>query len=406
MSHPQRDSRRSIVVPAARHRTAAPKRRGAATLWLILFFPIILILLVTVAEVGHLLLARQQVKNSLESAATAAAAEWGRTGGVNSLAARDRAVQFGGLNYINRAQPVTLAPNYTAASGHPNQNAQFNGATANLIFGRVTGPANDLLLDANTTPTASDATARAIATGRFGNNTRNDDFLRFEFSAALSPATVIREVWIDLRSGTEPGNNAFFVYPPSAWGTQTSSAPPTTPATITFHTAMPPTTGNRVTVNAPVIRIVLPAANFTAGSVGAPNFLRLNGVRVRSLGAGATANTGDAFGIYGIQGRFVTQAAPPGGPTAVQPFTFQNTGGTNLISQQAITIPDLGSLFGVRAATTVQVPSLTSSLFGFSWGAFTVRAESSAAYDRSATAGQVRVVRIQRYDPPSIAVSP
>ena len=385
------------------------RRAGAATLWLILVLPLLLILLFTIAEVGNLVLARQQLKNSLDAAATSAALRWGQDGGNDTLAARDFGVAIGGLNYYANSQPLVLNSNYDVSNTNPNQNNNLTGADANLIFGLVTGPEDDLLLDADADVNASATSAQIIAFGNFGNGNTNDDFLRVEFSTSMPTTTVIRELWIDLRAGTDPGNDAVFVYPPTNWGVQTSSGAPSFTGTITFHTAMPPTGGNQVTANAPVIRVVFPATSFTAGNAPA-RFWQQAGLRIANLGVGVgnggTNNKGDAFGIYDVEGRLVTQDVPPGGVLSTTPFTFQDTGGVDGIAQESVNFAGGSSRLGVRAAMEVQVPSLSGTLFGLTLPTHTVRAESTAAYDRSLTPGQVRVVRIQRYDPPAISASP
>ncbi|MFO0819863.1 MAG: pilus assembly protein TadG-related protein [Pirellulales bacterium] len=393
----------------------ASTRRGAATLWLILFLPILLVILLMVVEVGNLTLARGQLENSVEASAKAAVQTWYNGGGGDTTTARDVGQAFASYNRIGVSQSVSLNVNDDGAGTNPNDNQALTGANANLIFGRVTRTGSNYVFEGNVEPRISAGTIRVVASGVFNNASSADDFLRIEFTSPNPGLTVIREVWIDLQSGTEPGNDAAFFANTTS---QTSSVPATVPAGLSYHFGTPPTGANESTglvlffFGGNTLRLVPASTTFTASTT--TNFIRVAGLQVGPgplfgfgvLGAGSASGDGDAFGVYGIQGSVVLQDNPPGGPTRVVPFTFVNDGIDNGRSEVSFDAGRTDEIFGVRSATTASIPSFTGSLLGVPIGPFTMKAEAVAIYDPTLTGVRVKTVRINQYIPAAISTSP
>ena len=393
--------------PSWRRRRPAKlsKRRGAATLWLILILPVLLILLLIVVEVGNLTLARGQLENTVEASAKAAVQTWYNGGGGDTTTARDVGQAFASYNQIGVSQSVTLNVNDDGAGTNPNDNLALTGSSANLIFGRVTRTGSNYLFEGNVEPRISAGTIRIIASGVFSNASSADDFLRIEFNSPNPGSTVIREVWIDLQSGSEPANDALF-FPNGT--SQTSSVPSTLPTAVTLHLGAPPSGSNEFFLFGNTVRLVPANATFAASAT--TNFVRVAGLRVGpifgTLGAGSASGDGDAFGVYGIQGSVVLQDNPPSGPTRSVPFTFVDDGVNNNTSEVTFDAGRTDEIFGVRSAATASIPSFTGSLVGIPIGPFTVKAEAVAIYDPTLTGVQVRTIRVNQYIPAAIATSP
>lgn len=392
-----------------RQRRPMPRsnRRAAATLWLILILPVLLILLLIVVEVGNLTLARGQFENSVEASAKAAVQSWYNGGGGDTTTARDVGQAFASYNRIGVSQSISLNVNDDGAGANPNDNLALTGANANLIFGRVTRTGTNYAFEANVEPRISAGTIKIIANGVFNNASSADDFLRIEFTSPNPGATVIREVWIDLTSGSEPGNDALFFANVTS---QTASIPATIPAATTYHIGAPPTDGNEAFVLGNTVRITPASTTFTASNT--TNFIRVAGLRVGpffgfgTFGGGSASGDGDAFGVYGIQGSVVLQNNPPSGPTRSVPFTFVDDGLNNNHSEVTFDAGNTDEIFGVRSAATASIPSFTGSLLGVPIGPFTVKAETVAIYDPTLTGVRVKTVRVNQYIPAAISTSP
>jgi hypothetical protein len=88
-----------------RHRHTC--RRGWTTLWLVIWLPVLMVLLCGLVAVANLWLARVELENALESAALAAAKEWGDADGDDPRGAREIGVQFAAANTV-RGQRLDL----------------------------------------------------------------------------------------------------------------------------------------------------------------------------------------------------------------------------------------------------------------------------------------------------------
>lgn len=409
-----------IAAGPAAFRRRSPRRpgrraQGTATLWLILLLPVLLIMLLIVVEIGHLALVRGQLEDSLEASAQAAVLNWYAGGGGDTTAARTAAQDFARFNPIGRNQTVSLQLNDDGSGPNPNDNQALTGSNAQLIFGRATQSGTNYTFEANVEPQVSPGTIRIIASGNFANASSADDFLQIEFLSAHPGTTVIREVWIDLRSGTEPGNDAlFFADTPVT----SASLPSMLPNTTTVNSGTPPTSGNQITgvllslLGGQVLRIVPPSGSFVAATPA--NTLRLAGLRVGPgpifgqgiLGSGSASGDGDAFGVYGIGGQVVVQRNPPAGPLTTIPFTFVDNLLNDDRSEVSFAAGTSSDIFAVRSAIAANVPSLIANLAGVPLGPFQVRADAVAIYDPAATGTRIRTIRVDQFLPASIANSP
>lgn len=93
--------------------------------------PIGVCFIASVVELGHLWIARVELKNALEAAALAGADEWGDTGVNND--ARNRAVELAAANNV-AGTPLTVAAN--GGGGDANGNNSCNGNV--VILGQAT----------------------------------------------------------------------------------------------------------------------------------------------------------------------------------------------------------------------------------------------------------------------------
>ena len=113
--------------------------------------PVLFLLLCFVVEIGNLWLARAELETALESAALAAAKEWGDAGSSsNTSTPRQVAQAFAAANTV-RGQPISLVLNYNAA-GVPNRNAALTGDGAQLVFGAITSTSPTVVFNASVAP--------------------------------------------------------------------------------------------------------------------------------------------------------------------------------------------------------------------------------------------------------------
>ena len=137
-------------------------RTGIALVWLILMLPVLFLLLCFVVEIGNLWLARAELETALESAALAAAKEWGDAGSSsNTSTPRQVAQAFAAANTV-RGQPISLVLNYNAA-GVPNRNAAVTGDGAQLVFGAITSTSPTVVFNASVEPSCSGGGAGQFA---------------------------------------------------------------------------------------------------------------------------------------------------------------------------------------------------------------------------------------------------
>lgn len=84
-------------------------RRGISTLWIVLTLPVFMILVLYAVEAGRIHLARQQLVTSLESAALAAAKKCATEPSINTVDARNSAIDFAAANLVLGNPPVLNA---------------------------------------------------------------------------------------------------------------------------------------------------------------------------------------------------------------------------------------------------------------------------------------------------------
>ncbi|MED5576809.1 MAG: pilus assembly protein TadG-related protein, partial [Planctomycetota bacterium] len=129
-------------------KTPSPSRRlctraGIATLKIILLIPVVITLLVMVLEVANLWIARVEFENALESAALAAAKDWGDDHGASgTLTPREVGNEFAKSNTVRKTgvnlSSIDPSLNYDNSDpvNNPNQNTTYpNGV---LLFGAIT----------------------------------------------------------------------------------------------------------------------------------------------------------------------------------------------------------------------------------------------------------------------------
>lgn len=380
-------------------------RRGVATLWLILMLPVLLILLCLVIETANLWLARQELEDSLESAALAGVQEWGEKCGLEGTATPREVARAFALENTVRGNGVVLLSNFDAGS-IPNQNKFKTGDQADLVFGSITQKSPTVIFDPNLAPgcafgpVAIDATGNSATNFMWGINFKDED--------PLTPDDIeIRQVTINLRGGLD--NNAQFIGTPILSNNSVQAVPGQndvsglTNLDITFS----------ISNSDSVLTI-----DFVPGSFVPGDRMRF-GAETGNLNhqpSQANPNSGDAVGQAQVTGT-ITFAIDGVVQTPV-PFTFVNTtsniilgpapylvppgiptsgaGSQNL--QSFVEIPGAnGRIFAVRATQSVTVKPVCGSLMGAIFGDFTVQADTVAEYD--ADEKIPRVIRVDQFIP-------
>ncbi|MFH1300674.1 MAG: pilus assembly protein TadG-related protein, partial [Planctomycetota bacterium] len=124
--------------------TLRQNRRGIAILWLIIWGSLFLTFFCGVLEVATLWQAQVEVNNALDSAALAAAKEWGISGSGSTQIPRDVGVAYFAANPILGSSAM-LTTNYTpAVPGNPNGNATCFG---NFLFGSLSSTVAPIIFD-------------------------------------------------------------------------------------------------------------------------------------------------------------------------------------------------------------------------------------------------------------------
>jgi hypothetical protein len=182
------------------------RRCGWTTLWLVVWIPVLMALFCGLLAVANLWLARVELENTLESAALAAAKEWGDAGGGDTLLPREVGVQFAAANTV-RGQHLALQSNY-AGSGGCNQNLTCNLDGGNLVFGAIDDSDPDhVVFNAATCPTCISGTVLLDASGSGGAGLAAENAwgISFHNGPDLPQGLRIDRIVIDLRASGGSG---------------------------------------------------------------------------------------------------------------------------------------------------------------------------------------------------------
>lgn len=391
----------------------AKRRRGGATLWLILAIPVLLVALCLVLEIGNLRVARIELENAMEAAALAAAQEWGRHQPAQSTGwtqtPRNYGVAYAAANQV-RGASVSILTNYDP-SRSPNENASYTDASGNLVFGAIdeTDP-NNITFEAGTAPGGGLGTLLVDASANPSMQDQTAWGIRFYPDPLLPAGLVVERIEINLRAGVDA--NAVFV-----------GAPTFAPAYSSGVAA------GQVAFSFPQPFVLRIDFSPSGGDLGLEpgDFLRF-GARTNAVGGpgSGTSDDGDAVGRVRVGVRAfarigATQYPPtsalfldsefgcnvgaPGRPIGLPlpsdlslPCTPSND------NQSFALLSGAGNplLYGVHAKKELDVPSVCGGALGLGMS-FRVRAQATAAYDRSKD--DLRLIRIDTFDPATIPLA-
>ena len=429
----------------ALHRPNA--RTGIALVWLILMLPVLFLLLCFVVEIGNLWLARAELETALESAALAAAKEWGDAGSSsNTSTPRQVAQAFAAANTV-RGQPISLVLNYNAA-GVPNRNAALTGDGAQLVFGAITSTSPTVVFNASVAPGCGGGTTASTSKVLLDVSSKKfleaDDAwgINFQPPAASTPANLtIQQVVINLRpsNSSDPGLDAYFDFattPPVISNNSPNKVALQNDVFGLSNGALTLTTVGTVKTwsngqVAFVFNSTLPhllTINFSpyAGDAGFEPGNRIRfGAKVAQLGTGSRADDGDGIGDTGVSATltfavngvsqnpltatFIDSNFRGNGashPAGLNPLIASNlpyvlplapSNGNRkddqsyVETQGTVTVGAGAGQFAVRAHAVQTVPAICNSLFG----SFSVQADATARYD--CAAGRVSVIRVDEF---------
>ncbi len=391
---------------------AQPLRRGIATIWVILSLPVALILLITVVEIGNLWTARTELQTNLEAAALAGVKTWGDESEDSSMpmdphpnpgeinitgAARDAAIAAFAVNSVN-GQFFTLNRNETDDGddlvGYDNTNC-----SGDIILGGFPTAGGNVFNAAAAVGCGRSSMTSTTVTLEFdilikANDTLNTaDAFQITLTSA-SPGLYVSQLDIDLHN-----------IPDASW-IQDTDAVWDFGTFRTFSGAATEATGNGPAIHAS--SDVLDAEVLTASGDGT-GILTLTfadfawqageslvfGVDTDNVEQGGdvtTSTLADAGNDFGETG-----AATKTGRVAFS-FTFGNTGvvtidnalqessnqaqlqgaGRNFSGTVSVVVIVPDEDFAVLCQKSVQVNSITNSLFGIPMTPFTISGRAIA----------------------------
>jgi hypothetical protein len=405
------------VRRTASDRRRASLRRGIATIWVILSLPVALILLITVVEIGNLWTARTELQTNLEAAALAGVKTWGDESEALSMpmsphptpgafavtsAARDAAVSTFAVNSVNGQfftlnrnetddgddqtgydnTPATLCTGDIILGGFPTAGSNAFNVTAAVGCGRSMSTTTTITVDFDIEVNASDTLTTS-------------DAFQITFNSGV-PALYITELVIDLQNvptsmpawadnGTwDFGTVGVFSGAPTE---ATGNGPAIDATSDVLPSELISATGDGTGT------LTLTFSNF-AWQAGETLIFGVDTDNVESTG-GLAADTatdqggdfGDNPGANGMDGR-IAFSFGFGGPSTGNTIDerLQRLGGgtrarlqgksASFASTVTIIVPDED--FSVLCQKSVQVNSITNSLFGVPMTPFTISGRAIA----------------------------
>lgn len=379
-------------------------RRGIAVLWLILWGSMFLTFFCVTLEFASLWHAQVELNNTMDSAALAAARQWGASGSDATLLARNVGVAYVDANPVLGAT-VPFSTNY-GPGNPPNQNATTSG---NLVFGALDSTVSPITFNSNgqggcaagdvtitiTKPSAgADVTPDEIEV-IFNDGGANLEIQSIAFTLPTSGVNNVTQRPY-FNSGQNPavsqtvGDYQGLDPAPSSGGMNPDWDCPNGNGDIcfAFEDLVAGQAGRYQTV-----RLNFAPGSFTSTGVPATTDYFHFGVSTNNLNppAFSGSNDGDAWGADGVIAT-ITFYNSVSMTTSTASSVFVNTGGDDGISQAFFTGAG-GGLPAVIAQATMPVQGFCSSLFGVSF--FNVSASATAYYDCGT--GRSALVHITNY---------
>ena len=434
------------MIAESRLKTPSPSRRlctraGIATLKIILLIPVVITLLVMVLEVANLWIARVEFENALESAALAAAKDWGDDHGASgTLTPREVGNEFAKSNTVRKTgvnlSSIDPSLNYDNSDpvNNPNQNTTYpNGV---LLFGAITDLDPQVIFNAAVQPACGGGGSLLFDVSEQGN-TGLDHAWGISFRATDDPTVNanlrVDRIVIDLDpSGTGTGRFNFTSTAPvlsdnspqpavrdsSSTDQDDNFGFDLAPAAPVTQIAFTPTTGTPTQ-----LEITFSGSGSDAGFSPGDRFRF--GALVETL-QGGTYQQADGDDIGQLSAKVSVYFSNGGVPIATpsEGFYFDNMtrglDGSNDCFNPATPFTDpLGNLhvlvhgrqiadlpcpptssasnngqsfvevdgqaqtrkFAVKVQGQIEVPMVISELFGCDFGPFTIQAEATAYYN-------------------------
>ncbi|WP_417384246.1 pilus assembly protein TadG-related protein [Gimesia sp.] len=364
-------------------------RRGIAILWLILWGSFLMVFFCVVLEVSTLWQAQVEINNAMDSAALAAARDWGVSGVGPTDIPRNVGVAYTVSNPILGDVYTPQTNLGTVGAGNPNANASNNG---NFVFGAIDTTTDPVTFNGNADVScaAGDVTIRITDISNGGSVDPNSILLSFDAGTNLA----IESVAFTLPTKTGGPANAFAYF---------DAANP--PQVLTPGGALPYPPFNGLDVNPTnsgvpdwdcpngngdicfTFENLLAAnqyqtvrINFDGNSFTETDFLNF-GVSTNNLKppgySPPQGNVGDSWGEFGVTAE-ITFRNTITNQTSTASAVFVNVPAGNT-SEATFAGGAAGGYPAVLAQATVPVQGYCSSLFGVTF--FNVSASSVAYYD-------------------------
>ena len=401
------------TVAKARH-----SRRGISTIWMIVALPAVMTVFVMVVDIGHVWLARNELKSALDAAALSTVKTWGE-GGSTANARGDGNDAMSTNTVLGTA--ITLN---TAEGGCTNGNV---ASTGEIVLGTITDSGTINTFDCTGTPSCISGTAElvfAVETDSSGDTFADPSEAdgvarttfrveRFEETTGVPVGLTLNSITLDLSvmetmpagGGAASADDGFFdLRAIGANDVNRSIGIPPANMLIgvndqavgsTFSFSPGGTMADTVTVTF--------AGGITSSAAASRFFFGTDTDRVGGDTGGGGGVTAQDFG-----GEFGTDAG--GGGSGNDPFVSTGATVTANISGQTVSgtltrinadrseitfminIVAGGTSFAARTRKTIQVRSICPSFLGIGLGPYDVTAESFARF--VCTNGPPQLVRV------------
>ncbi|MFP6762659.1 MAG: pilus assembly protein TadG-related protein [Planctomycetaceae bacterium] len=349
-----------------------PARRGLSTIWVIIAIPAVMTMFVAVVDIGHIWLARNELKNALDAATLSGIKTWAE-GGTTAQSRLDADNAMATNTILGTA--ITLD---TTEGGCTNGNV---ASTGELVLGVVTDNDSQFTFDCNQPPCPAATIVFAIDTSGTGDTFVDANAFRIVSFTAPAGST-LNSVSMDLASiridsdpspaVTDAADNGMFDFrtPVAADATSGQSNAVVT-GTATGGAMISSTTAGGSLQSALQI-------DFSSFDPGDTLFFGIDTDEVGPI-AGVTDTAGE-FGTGFTSGMQSTLnglevTVDVNGIVFSDRMTFQN----NNLSQGTLTFNlSTSTGFAIRARTTIQINSISSTFLGLGLGPYPVTAESFA----------------------------
>ncbi|MBC8290746.1 MAG: hypothetical protein H8E37_10565 [Planctomycetes bacterium] len=406
-------------------------RPGISTIWVIVALPAVMTMFVMVVDIGHVWLARSELKNALDASALSTVKTWGE-GGTTAQARLDGNDAMSTNTVLGAV--VTLN---TAEGGCTNGNV---ASTGEIVLGSITDSGGVITFDCSGSPSCISGTAELVIAvetdssgDTFGDPTEPDGFARtsfrverFEETTGVPVGLTLNSFTIDLTAmttqpagggadspddgvfdlrvqGGAPGNSDV------SEGIGTPPGPPPVAGLIGVNdqgVASSFAFSGGTPTEPRVLTVSFGGGGITSSAAAARFFVGVDADQVGGdiggdIGGGGGAAAQDFGGEFGLDG---------GGGSGNDPFTSTGalisanisgqtvTGNLTRISDDrseisfAVNIVAGGTAFGGRTRKTIQVRSICPSFLGLGLGPYNVTADSFARF--TCTNGPPQLVRV------------